>query len=161
MAIPRCSVILHFGIWKVSMWQIIKSLSRMVYRGFFCLFLVPFWRMVICICCWLTLSRRKIISLSLPSISILESRFKLRLRALPENLEARIAALMMSATAELMISILFVIIWVWSLIEWWKLSINCGIITFYGGKCQMWLQNANPYFSVGYVCFWGVPLSLD
>ncbi len=37
------------------------------------------------------------------------SRFKLRLRTLPENPAARIAALIMSATAALIISILSVI----------------------------------------------------
>ena len=45
------------------------------------------------------------ISLSFSSISILESRFKLLLRALPENRAASMAALIISVTAALTISI--------------------------------------------------------
>ena len=47
--------------------------------------------------------------------SILESRFRLRLRTLPENRAARRAALMIRATAALTISRLLVIIYIWSL----------------------------------------------
>jgi len=45
------------------------------------------------------------------------SRFKLHFRVLPENLAARTAALIISVTATLAISIVFVIIYAWSLIE--------------------------------------------
>ena len=61
-----------------------------------------------CVLSWSTLSRRKMISLSLLSTSIAASRFKFRFRTLPENLAARIAALTISSTATLMISIFLV-----------------------------------------------------
>jgi len=56
------------------------------------------------------LSRRKMISLSLSSISMDARRFRLRLRALPENRAARMAALTISVTAALTISIFVAVI---------------------------------------------------
>ena len=52
----------------------------------------------------------KRIRLSLSSAFILDSRFKLRFRALPENRAARMVALIISVTAALTISIFVAII---------------------------------------------------
>jgi len=91
----KYSVALRPGIWYVSICQRMKSFSRRVYRGFFCFFLIPFWRIDTCICSCSTMFLRKMISLSLAFTSMAARRFKLRFRTMPENRAAITTALMM------------------------------------------------------------------
>ena len=87
------------------------------------------------------------ISLSLASASMAASRFKLRLRTLPENLAASNAALIISETAALMISRFFVMASILKAQGNHRSQFNRGIIAFDGVKWESGVWDCKCLFS--------------